>query len=158
MRITHTQQVDLHREACDKTGFWGASGSGALLLAKNTKRILFAHRGKRVQSPNTWGTWGGAIDLNEAPEKSVIREIKEESGYRGRIQLLPLITFKHESGFRYYNFLAIVESEFLPILDWENQDFEWVKFGQWPRPLHEGTKFLLSHSASTILDISNKLR
>jgi 8-oxo-dGTP pyrophosphatase MutT (NUDIX family) len=146
-----------HKAALRKTGFWGRRAAGALFLSANTKRFLFAHRSGLVESPNTWGTWGGAIDTHESPDRAVKREIREESGYRGKFQLMPLVVFKHTSGFKYYNYLALVLDEFNPTLDWETQGFKWVKFGSWPRPLHPGCRFLLEHSVDTILRVYNTI-
>lgn len=135
---------DEHRAQLQKTGFWGARGAGCLFLALDTRRICIAHRSEHVEQPNTWGTWGGAIDRGESPETAVEREAREEAGYSGAMKLVPLYVFKHPSGFTYYNYLAIVESEFKPQLDWETQGYSWITYPRWPQPLHPGMKLLLS--------------
>ena len=137
-----------HRQALNQTGFWGRRGAGCIIMANDTKRFCIAHRSQYVEQPNTWGTWGGAIDGGEDPKIAAAREVKEEAGYQGAMQMIPLYVFKHSSGFTYYNFLAIVEIEFEPQLDWESQGFKWVEFGQWPSPLHPGLELLLSDPAS----------
>ena len=133
-----------HRAQLQRTGFWGAQGAGCLFLALDTRRICIAHRSEHVEQPNTWGTWGGAIDRGESPETAVQREAREEAGYSGEMKLEPLYVFKHSSGFTYYNYLAIVESEFKPQLDWETQGYNWITYPRWPQPLHPGMKLLLS--------------
>ena len=142
-----------HSERLRTTGFWGARGAGCLFLAQDTRRILIAHRSKHVEQPNTWGPWGGAIDSNETPEAAVQREAREEAGYNGPLRLVPLYVFRHPSGFTYYNYLALVESEFEPQLDWETQGYVWTQYGNWPQPLHAGMRLLLSDrdSVNTIL-------
>ena len=140
-----------HRHALETTGFWGKRGAGALFLATDTKRFLFAHRSQHVEQPNTWGTWGGAIDSDESPKAACLREIREEAGYELRVELKPIYVFRHPSGFEYHNFLAIVEEEFEPKLNWETQGFSWVDYGDWPRPLHSGAKSLLNASKSYLL-------
>ena len=137
-----------HSRALQQTGFWGRRGAGCLILARDTHRICIAHRSQKVEQPGTWGTWGGAIDADEDPAQAAQREVSEEAGYSGPMQMVPLYVFKHRSGFTYYNFLAIVDQEFEPRLDWETQGYSWVKFGQWPQPLHPGLKALLSDAAS----------
>lgn len=145
-----------HRDALEKTGFWGKQGAGCLFLAKDTGRFCIAHRSPNVEQPNTWGTWGGAIDSGENPKDAVQREVNEEAGYHGPLELIPLYVFKHTSGFRYYNFLAVVETEFTPVMDWETQGFEWCKWGEWPDPLHPGMTLLLKdpRSVSIMQDMS----
>ena len=62
--------------------------------------------------------------------------------------MVPLFVFRHQSGFTYYNFLAIVDDEFEPSMDWETQGYRWVEYGKWPTPLHPGLVSLLKDSAS----------
>lgn len=137
-----------HRETLSRTGFWGKQGAGCIIVARDTGRICLPHRSSYVEQPGTWGTWGGAIDSSEDPKVAAIRELREEAGYEGKLQLIPLYVFRHPSGFTYYNFLALVEEEFSPTLNWETQGFRWVEYGHWPEPLHNGLKLLLNHQSS----------
>lgn len=138
-----------HAQALRDTGFWGRQGAGCLFLALDTGRICIAHRSRHVEQPNTWGTWGGAIDGNENPADAALREVREEAGYDGKVyRIEPLYVFSHKSGFRYYNFLAIVEEEFEPNLNWESRGYIWTEFGRWPKPLHMGLVALLQDSDS----------
>lgn len=137
-----------HREQLKKTGFWGKQGAGCLFLAIDTGRICIAHRSRSVEQPGTWGTWGGAIDSGEDPKSALAREVREEAGYNGKMKLVPLYVFKHSSGFTYYNYLALVETEFTPVMDWETQGFKWVNYGKWPKPLHQGLELLLNDPKS----------
>ena len=148
-----------HGAALRTTGFWGKQGAGCIFLAKDTGRFCIAHRSRSVEQPNTWGTWGGAMDSGETPIEAARREVEEEAGYTGDAQFVPLFVFNHSSGFRYSNFLAIVETEFTPQMDWETQGFKWVEFGEWPQPLHFGMQSILADPASmaTIKHFLSKL-
>lgn len=141
-----------HQAALEKTGFWGKQAAGCLFLAADTKRICIAHRSMRVEQPGTWETWGGAIDAGEDPALAVKREVKEEAGYDGPIKMIPLFVFSHPSGFKYYNFLAIVAHEFTPILDWETQGSGWFEFNNLPKPQHPGLSALL-HDPKSVATI-----
>jgi hypothetical protein len=57
--------------------------------------------------------------------------------------MVPLSIFQKDS-FRYYNFLAIVDEEFTPQLNWETKEFTWTELDNFPEPLHFGLKWLLS--------------
>jgi len=138
-----------HAEALQQTGFWGQAGAGVLFQARDTGRILFAHRSDAVEEPNTWGTWGGAIDKGENPQVAAAREAHEETGHDPNPQdIVPMYIFKHPSGFQYFNFLVLVDSEFQPHLNWESQGGEWFDYGEWPKPLHPGAVSLLNDPRS----------
>lgn len=136
-----------HFDALDRTGFFGAAGAGCVFLARDTGRLLIAHRSMHVEQPNTWGGWGGAINRGENPEEAVRREVAEEAGYHGHFEMKPLFVFA-KGTFRYYNFLVIVDQEFTPVLDWETQGFEWCEWGHWPQPLHFGLVSLFGDPVS----------
>ena len=150
---------DDHDLALKKTGFYGQAGAGALILAKKSKRFLLSKRSCEVQESHTWNVFGGAIDRGLTPEQAVRKEIKQECGYSGNIHLIPLYVFNHSSGFKYYNYLGIVEKEFRPRLNWESEGFQWAEWGNWPQPLHFGLAGVLNdgNSVRKIQEILSKL-
>lgn len=150
--------MDNHGIALQQTGFWGRQGSGAIIMAKTTGRLLIPFRSLSVEQPHTWGVWGGAVDSGENPKDAVKREMEEEVGYRHHdIILIPMYVFHDKkSGFKYHNFLAVVNDEFTPELNWETDNFKWVEFGDWPSPLHFGLKALIQHSGKDIKGVIDK--
>ena len=139
---------DAHRETLLKTGFWGEQGAGCVIFAEDTKRFLIAHRSNEVEQPGTWGTWGGAVDKGSSLKDTIIKEIKEETGFEGKIkEIIPLYVFAKGS-FKYHNFVVVVDKEFVPKLNWENKGYEWCLWGNWPSPLHFGLQALLKHTTS----------
>jgi len=145
-----------HRKALSDTGFWGKQGSGCIILCRVTKRLLLPLRSSYVLEPNTWGVWGGAIDSDEDPQISAKRELTEEAGYSGEVEMMPLSIFQKDS-FRYYNFLAIVDEEFTPELNWETKEFTWTELDNLPQPLHFGLKWLMSQDYAKLVNIIEKL-
>lgn len=150
-RLMEANDDHLHAQALQATGFWGAQGAGILPFARSTKRFLVAHRSPHVEQPNTWGTWGGAIDRGLTPEQGALGEFGAEAGYRDPIKLMPIFVFR-KGDFRYSNFLGIIDEEFEPQPDgdaaWETQGWRWCKFGRWPKPLHFGLTAILNDPAS----------
>lgn len=150
-----------HRKELEKTGFWGSAGSGILPMSLETGRLLLPFRSSAVEQPHTWGgTWGGAIDKGQNPKESAIREFREESGYNGPIEAIPLFTFEDkDSGFKYFNFLGLIPDEFDPSLDWETDDYAWIEYGNWPSPMHFGLEGILKNKKSiqTIERVLRKL-
>ncbi len=117
---------DEHFDALKQTGFFGTAGAGCLIVARDTGRFLLSHRSQHVEQPNSWGNWGGAIDSGEDPREAAKREVHEEAGYSGKMDLYPMFVFT-KGTFRYSNFLAVVDSEFKPKIDWESQGYKWVE-------------------------------
>jgi len=137
--------------------YWGSKAAGCIFLAKDTGRLLLAHRSNRVgYEPGTWGTWGGKIDHGETPRQTVAREVQEETGYEGITKIHPLYVYR-DGDFEYHNFLVIVPFEFVPQLNWENDNSTWVEYGKWPTPLHFGLELLIKHSGNKIKHVINLL-
>jgi len=136
--------------------FWGNQGSGAILFSKSTKRFLVVYRSKYVNEPNCYGVVGGKIDDTENPKDAVFREISEEVGYDGNINLIPLYIFKTKN-FTYHNFLGVIDEEFTPHLDWESDGYKWVTFDELLKiePKHFGLEKLLNDEES--IDIIKKV-
>jgi 8-oxo-dGTP pyrophosphatase MutT (NUDIX family) len=134
-----------NEERLKKTGFWGKAAAGVLPVAQDSKRFCFALRSNFVEEPNTWALWGGAIDKGETPLKAAIRELKEEAQYRGKIlKMYPLAIYKHQSGFKYYSYLALVPQQFKPKMNFETDKYVWTDYDHWPRPLHPKVRMLLN--------------
>lgn len=145
--LFETTNNDEHFDALRKTGFFGKAGAGCIFLAKDTGRILLCHRSEHVEQPGDWGNWGGAIDQGENPYEAASREATEETGHPGPFDIKQLYVFKSGT-FHYYNFLTIVDKEFIPRLDWESQGYKWCEWGQWPSPLHFGLVSLFKDADS----------
>lgn len=125
--------------------------AGCVFFCPATKRFCLALRGLReVSYPNHWSTWGGNKEPGESPEQTVLREIGEEAGYYGEIDLVPMLTNIADHSV-YHNFLGIVPEEFEPKMNWENSEYKWVRYGHWPKPLHPGVRELLSDDDSVEL-------
>jgi len=140
---------DVHYDAMKKTGYFGKQGAGAILLAKNTGRVLLMHRSSEVHMGMTWGGCGGAFDPDtENKIDKVRKEIKEETGYVSRVPLVPLPFIFRDGTFAYHNYLGLVDNEFEPVLGWESIDYIWCEYGHWKSPLHPGVAALFSDPES----------
>jgi 8-oxo-dGTP pyrophosphatase MutT (NUDIX family) len=136
-----------HYTALKATGFFGSQGAGCIPMSKKTGRVLLVLRSQEVEQPHTWGNPGGAHKADERPVDAARRELVEETGYSGPAAMVPLLVFQSGT-FRYCNFLALVEDEFLPDLGWEATDHVWVNLGGWPTPLHFGVASVFNDEAS----------
>jgi len=138
-----------HSEAADETGYWGNEGSGCIVVARSTGRVLIGLRSGDVMEPYTWGTFSGALDAGLTPEQGARKELRQETGYAGPAEMVPLYLFEAPGGtFRFQNFLAVVEDEYEPELNWENEDARWFDLDALPEDLHYGLEALLDHGPS----------
>lgn len=121
--------------------------SGGIFLSKDTKRFLFLLRNKE----NVWGFVGGQQEsCDNTPFEALTREISEEVGASIEIsKVVPLELYSsNDSKFHYHTYVLIVEKEFIPSLNGEHTGYAWVKYGNWPRPLHQAVKTSLNNRAN----------
>lgn len=118
-----------------------------IVLARETGRMLLSNRSDFVQEPGTWGAWSVAIDAEDDPGPSVLRELQAEVGLSQAAVLHPL--FVNEQGTsRLHNYLVIVDQEFEPELSWESQGSSWVNLESLPQNLHTGLQAVFADQAS----------
>lgn len=143
-----TRLAETDENGFGEDGFWGDQGAGIIIMSGDTGRILLPKRSEKVEEPGTWGTWGGAIDSGEEPLGAAVREVQEETHIRIlQNQIKPLYVFR-KGEFKYYNYLALVEGEPDPELNWETETARWVKLDELPSPLHFGLKAVLDDPES----------
>lgn len=120
--------------------------SGALFLAKNTRRFLFLQKATG-KFENCWVLVGGSHEIGETTYQGLVREIQEEIGTNIQIEkTIPLEKFKStDDRFEYTTFVCLVSEEFIPVLSEEHQGYAWVDIGCWPRSLHPGLKSSLGN-------------
>ena len=160
------KEQEVFTNMSDGGDFWGTIGAGILPISRESKRILLPLRSNDVNEPNTWGVWGGKLDDMETndPKEAARIEFKEESGYSGKIEMIPSYVFnkKNNEGkvvFTYHNYIGILDKEFEPMLDWETQDFKWVTFEEMMKinPKHFGLNSLLKNKLSQIMKVIKNL-
>ena len=100
-------------------------GAGILPFCKKTGRFLVGLRSKDVTLAFTWGNFGGKLENEKNIEVCALRELKEETKYKGEITLVKGYIFK-ERQLEYHNYIGIVPDEFKPKLNWEHTKAKWL--------------------------------
>lgn len=145
------------------TRYWvgeGNAASGVLPVCPTKGTVCVAWRSAHVMSPNCWGTIGGAIQQGLTPAESALRELHEEVGYDGEIELVPAYTFR-DGEFSYQNFIGVVPTEFdfRPRAQhrWENAYIAWRPYtmvmddlAKNPKDYHPGLRKLFAESELAI--------
>ena len=155
-----------------------------LPLCKTTGRFFANHRGAYVNEGGTFGIFGGGIFLRhyrgiecsdelegtDIPRQHALEELREETGYRGPIDMQMVYKFEDNSigprklpcGFYYWNFVGIVPEEFGSRPE---SGSEWEEGGQsgWMTyeelasvtPKHFGLKFLLQNAGPKLKQMAD---
>jgi len=136
-------------------------GSGVLPIARDTGRVCMVWRSRHVHVGNCWGTVGGNMLPGQSAAECAVREMREEIGYDGPIELRPAYVFEERQR-RYVNFIGIVPSEFSfrPGGEhaWETLFLRWDDLRLWqamlrstPFSFHPGVTRLFEASGEMIL-------
>ncbi len=149
-----------HKFEPDPTRVPVIEASGMVLFARSTQRIGITHRSIHVQGGNCWGTIGGVMEPRALPRESAIRELLEETGYSGEIDLYLAYIFSSRQ-LRYYNYVGVVPQEFF--LDpncqhiWENDELRWFALDdllhlieRQPGTFHFGLRRLMNNARDLI--------
>lgn len=115
-----------------------ASAAGILLVAP-TGRVLLLRRA----DDGTWALPGGMVEPTDAgPPYAALRELAEETGYRGPVDVerASLDVTRSPTGLVFWTFGGHVPREFRVKLNPEHTDFGWFSMQTLPEaiPLHPG--------------------
>jgi 8-oxo-dGTP pyrophosphatase MutT (NUDIX family) len=120
--------------------FTDQGAAGIILYAEDTGRYGLQQRSDHINNPGQWAAWGGGREPGESLEQCARRELGEEGGYTGPIELHHLA-----SNPKYTTFIGVVPHEFEPQPCDEWKDYCWVEAGDWPAPMHPGVAAALKN-------------
>jgi len=87
---------------------------------------------KKKFSPGKWEFISGFVDLNEKPEETIIRELKEETGMNGRVVKSGRSYFilDEEGKWEVFPFLIEVDNGNFKINGKDHEELKWVKINE----------------------------
>ena len=120
-------------------------GAGVLFICPSSRSILLA---LRTDSDIVWGNFGGIIEKQETAIQCAKREVIEETGFFDEIHYefafdsepLDVSLYKN---FMYTCYLAVVDKEIEPKLNYEHSTYKWFNVESIPQNLHFGIKNIL---------------
>lgn len=85
----------------------------AAIIVDTTGQILFGKHTYRKKHP--WGLLAGVLEYGEDPEKAIVREVKEETGYKIYVErLLKAVSANEDHHISLVYFCKIVDGVFQP--------------------------------------------
>lgn len=117
--------------------------AAGILLVAPTGRMLLLRR----TDDWTWALPGGHVEQTDAaPPYAALRELQEETGYSGDVDMerASLDVTRSPDGLVFWTFGGRVSREFRPRLNFEHHDAGWFAADQLPRPLHPGVRHLFA--------------
>lgn len=116
---------------------------GALLFAPDHTLLLMRRSGSSTL-PGHWNVPGGRRERGERLDVTMMRELYEEAGYRGRVIVMrrnffPLGPTSYST---FCLFECRVPKKFTPKLNAEHDAWGWFAMDALPQPLHPGLRFL----------------
>ncbi len=133
------------------------SAAGILLIARVSKQLLLGKRSKEDAEAGTWGLitldLNTKINNNEEAKDETLKLFREQFGYTGNIELNEILVNTADD-FRFYNYIGIVDKEFMPQLNWEIEKYQWFTYEDFiaanDDKLHYGVKILKEKSIDQI--------
>lgn len=120
--------------------------AAGILLVAPTGRVLLLRRSK----DGSWGLPGGRVEPDdESPAYAALRELLEETGYDGEVELecASLDVLRTPTGLTYWSFGGKVDREFPVTVNHEHTASGWFREGELPAPLHPGVRQLFARLA-----------
>lgn len=106
-------------------------GAGGIIYDIESGLFLLAKRSNGGDAAGTWACFGGGVDATDISlEHTVGREHWEEAGINVPMRLLKIGTVTYPDGFRFHNFLIIVEETPTITLNEEHTDYVWLAFDE----------------------------
>ena len=110
--------------------------------------VLLGKRSYNSTYPGEWCPLGGGSEGNESPLATAVREFREETGFKGTYLDIKMLNIQKKGPKQplYYLYLCHIPY-FLPILDRENEELEWIKYQNLPLldPKHFSLENLLTN-------------
>ena len=122
-------------------------GVGAIIVSEGSGKVMTVLRSPEESYPNTWTFAGGRVEVDEAPNVALVRELEEELQLTKIKKIIPLHRYQNRSkDFIYDTFVVLVSKEFVPELNWENSGYAWTDIDSLPSPLHPKARKMISSS------------
>lgn len=113
---------------------------GVLIICRTTGRVLLLQRSSSAGHSHLWSLLSGGLDDGEKPINGIAREIREEISVNPNIINFFFINKESTERNDFFYYIGLTNTEFKPILDFENEDWGWFKMETLPKPMFPGLR------------------
>lgn len=115
-----------------------------VLLSAPDHTFLLLRRSRSSTFPGLWGVPAGRRERGEPLHVTMMRELFEECGYRGKVLVTrrSFMPLGPTSTSTFCLFEGRVKQRFTPKLNDEHEAWGWFAIDNLPAPLHPGLRFL----------------
>jgi len=107
--------------------------ASAAVVVRNNEILMIKRASKLHEDPGKYGLPGGFVDLDERVFESVLRELKEETGYTGKLKKLFWINDDPGRRNQVVDFVYLVEvKETNNVFDHEVESIHWFDLNNLP--------------------------
>jgi 8-oxo-dGTP pyrophosphatase MutT (NUDIX family) len=108
--------------------------AAGLIMVEPSGRFLVLRRAGMLVGGGKWNLPGGHVEDGEPPLTAAFREAKEEAGFDARgFPVIEKRRFPTAPGYPPYEAFVVKVPHFVPCLNWENTDYQWVTAAQMAR-------------------------
>lgn len=142
------------------------AGGFIFVLCPKTQRILLGRRGLDTDwHPDEWFTFGGTMEEGETAKETAIREFFEETKLTpDKYKISDTYIYKAQDVdddknlHDIYIFLATMDGELFPEIDFESQDWKWFSLRSIPHIKAHPILFEIFSDVNSIKEIKKALR
>ncbi len=134
--------------------------AGIIAIAKDTGKILLVKRSALCPQPHTWATVGGKNDpADENLKVTAVREFKEEVQPNIKYEIITKPFFINKMPkLEFYSFVGFFETEFIPVLNDENDEYKWYDLDALPKNLLSGCQIMFNEKKNALKELIKRFQ
>jgi len=127
------ERLRLYCEHCNETVYENPVPATCIVTIDETERVLLVKRNVEPKK-GFWCLPGGFVELGENPDQGALRELKEETGLEGRIEMLIGVTSSPSSQYDTVLMVGYLVKRYGGLLctGYDASEAEWFHYSELP--------------------------